>query len=155
MGMSADTGDEDGGPVAAINVTPLVDVMLVLLVIFMITAPMLQQGVEVNLPKATTAPLAGTEEQVVISIDKSSNIFLGAGNEIEPEMLAKKINAILDKRPAAERKVYIKADSALDYGAVMEVMGRLHAGGVTQIGLVSAMPDGGKASKPNSPKKGS
>ncbi len=145
MGMSVDNSDEDGAPVAAINVTPLVDVMLVLLVIFMITAPMLQQGVEVNLPKATTAPLAGSEEQVVISIDKSNTIFLGAGNQVDPDVLAVKIKAILDKRPPNEQKVYIKADTSLDYGAVMEVMGRLHAGGVSQIGLVSAFPEGNSA----------
>jgi biopolymer transport protein TolR len=63
------------GPVANINVTPLVDVMLVLLIIFMITAPMLQQGVEVNLPKATTAPLKGSSEQVVVSLNKDGEIF--------------------------------------------------------------------------------
>lgn len=152
MGMSNDSLDDDG-PVAAINVTPLVDVMLVLLVIFMITAPMLQQGVEVNLPKATTAPLAGSEEQLVISIDKNSTIFLGAGNAVQPEVLAGKIKAILDARPASERKVYIKADAALDYGAVMEVMGRLHSGGVTQIGLVSALPETKGAAKAPAPKK--
>ena len=153
MGMSVDNSDEDGSPVAAINVTPLVDVMLVLLVIFMITAPMLQQGVEVNLPKATTAPLAGSEEQVVISIDKSNKIFLGAGNQVQPELLADKIKAILEKRPANEQKVYIKADTTLDYGAVMEVMGRLHSGGVTQIGLVSAFPEGKPSSKDGTVKK--
>jgi biopolymer transport protein TolR len=138
MGMSI--GDDTGEPVAAINVTPLVDVMLVLLIIFMVTAPMLQQGVEVNLPKATTAPLAGNEEQVVISINKDSNIFVGAGNKVAPEELASKVNAILAARAESARKVYIKADTGLDYGTVMDVMGRLHAGGVTQIGLVSASP---------------
>lgn len=146
MGMSSNGFEEEGGPISAINVTPLVDVMLVLLVIFMITAPMLQQGVEVNLPKATTAPLSGSEEQVVVSIDKKNTIFLGAGNPVEPDALAAKIRAILDKRPANEQKVYIKADTDLDYGAVMTVMGKLHAGGVSQIGLISAFPEAG--SKP-------
>jgi biopolymer transport protein TolR len=149
MGMSGDSLDDEGGPVAAINVTPLVDVMLVLLVIFMITAPMLQQGVEVNLPKATTAPLAGSEEQVVISIDKSNTIFLGAGNPVAAEALPAKIKAILEKRPLSEQKVYIKADTTLDYGAVMDVMGRLHSGGVTQIGLVSAFPEGKQNGRKN------
>lgn len=140
MAMTFD--DDLGGPNASINVTPLVDVMLVLLVIFMVTAPMLQQGVEVNLPKATTAPLPGTDEQVVISIDKQSNIFLGAGNSVNSADLAKKVTAILEQRPESARKVYIKADTGLDYGTVMDVMGRLHEGGVTQIGLVSANPGG-------------
>ncbi|MCO6430228.1 MAG: protein TolR [Deltaproteobacteria bacterium] len=137
MAISSSGGDE---PVANINVTPLVDVMLVLLVIFMVTAPMLQQGVEVNLPKATTAPLPGTNEQVVVSIDKESRIFLGAGNEVAIDQLAAKVTAILSQRPANEQKVYIKADTSLEYGNIMQVMSRLHEGGVTQIGLVSAFP---------------
>jgi biopolymer transport protein TolR len=126
------------GPVANINVTPLVDVMLVLLVIFMVTAPMLQQGVEVNLPKASSAPLKGSAEQVVVSINKSGEVFIGSGNKIEPAELGKKAAAILANREEAERKIYIKADTGIEYGRIMEVMGSLHAAGVTQIGLVSA-----------------
>ena len=125
-----------------INVIPLVDVMLVLLVIFMVTAPMLQQGVEVDLPKATTAPLKGSAEQIVVSLDKAGTVFLGAGNKVELSELAEKIKAVFANRPENERKVYIKGDSALGYGRIMEVMAALHAGGITQIGLVSASPDG-------------
>jgi len=126
------------GPVANINVTPLVDVMLVMLVIFMVTAPMLQQGVDVNLPKATTAAIKGTDEQVVLSIDVEGEIYIGNENKVALDDIPNKVNAILDARPAAERKVYIKADTDLNYGRVMEVMGKLHEGGVVQIGLVSA-----------------
>jgi biopolymer transport protein TolR len=140
MGSSL-RGDDDG-PIAAINVTPLVDVMLVLLVIFMVTAPMLQQGVEVDLPKATTAPLRGTNEQVVISLDKSGVVYLGAGNKVEVPELADKVKAIFANRPENERKIYIKGDAALGYGRIMDVMAALHAGGITQIGLVSAAPEG-------------
>lgn len=126
------------GPVANINVTPLVDVMLVLLVIFMVTAPMLQQGVEVNLPKASSSPLKGSAEQVVVSINKAGEVFIGSGNKIEPGELGKKAAAILASREESERKIYIKADTGIEYGRIMEVMGSLHAAGVTQIGLVSA-----------------
>lgn len=129
------------GPVANINVTPLVDVMLVMLVIFMVTAPMLQQGVDVNLPKATTAALKGTDEQVVISIDAAGDVYIGKENKIELEKLAEKIHAIMKVKKEAEQKVYIKADTDLNYGRVMEVMGKLHQGGVMQIGLVSAPVD--------------
>lgn len=139
MGASSTSSNDE--PVANINVTPLVDVMLVLLVIFMITAPMLQQGVEVNLPKATTAPLEGKAEQVVISIDKQGEVFLGAGNKIELKEFDKKIKAILDVRPQEERKVYIKADTAVDYGRLMQVMSALHSAGIYQIGLVSSPED--------------
>ena len=124
-------------PVAAINVTPLVDVMLVLLVIFMITAPILQQGVEVNLPKATTAPLPGTAEQIVVSLTKDGKVFVGDGNEVSLDTLAAKVGAIMKTRGADGQKVYIKADQTIEYGALMEVMSRLHTGGITQIGLVS------------------
>jgi biopolymer transport protein TolR len=103
---------------------------------------MLQQGVEVDLPKATTAPLKGSAEQIVVSLDKAGTVFLGAGNNVELPELADKIKAVFANRPENERKVYIKGDSALGYGRIMEVMAALHAGGITQIGLVSASPDG-------------
>ena len=140
--MAGNFNSDSDGPIAAINVTPLVDVMLVLLVIFMVTAPMLQQGVEVDLPKATTAPLKGSAEQIVVSLDKAGTVFIGAGNKVELPELAEKIKAVFANRPENERKVYIKGDSALGYGRIMEVMAALHAGGITQIGLVSASPDG-------------
>jgi biopolymer transport protein TolR len=139
--MAGNFSADNDGPIAAINVTPLVDVMLVLLVIFMVTAPMMQQGVEVDLPKATTAPLRGSAEQIVISIDKAGTVFLGAGNKVEVSDLAPKLKAIFENKPENERKVYIKGDTTLGYGRVMEVMAALHAGGITQIGLVSATPD--------------
>ena len=135
--MSFQSADGDSGPVAHINVTPLVDVMLVLLVIFMITAPILQQGVEVNLPKATTAPLAGSAEQLVVSVDSNGKVFIGAGNEVDPKEIGKKVSAILSSRSPEEQKVYIKADQDISYGKLMDVMGSLHAEGVLQIGLVS------------------
>ncbi|MFM1846583.1 MAG: hypothetical protein RL417_57, partial [Pseudomonadota bacterium] len=135
---------DSGGPVASINVTPLVDVMLVLLIIFMVTAPMMQQGVEVNLPKAKTAPLSGSNEQIVISVDKAGVIYIGAGNPISLEDLPKKIGAIMESRKPEDRKVYIKGDGGIEYSRVMAVMGRLHEGGIHQIGLMSAPPGGGR-----------
>jgi biopolymer transport protein TolR len=140
--MAGNFSADSDGPIAAINVTPLVDVMLVLLVIFMVTAPMMQQGVEVDLPKATTAPLKGSTEQIVVSLDKTGTIFIGSGNKVELPELADKVKAIFANRPEEERKIYIKGDTSLGYGRIMEVMSALHAGGITQIGLVSASPDG-------------
>ena len=129
-----------GGPVAHINVTPLVDVMLVLLVIFMVTAPMMQQGVEVNLPKAETGALSGEDEQVVVSIDAEGAVFVGSGNEVAITELAEKIKAIFVAKKSAGEKVYVKADEAIDYGAVMGVMSALYTGGITQVGLVTDLP---------------
>ena len=138
--MAGGTGNFDG-PQANINVTPLVDVMLVLLVIFMVTAPMLQQGVDVNLPKAKTGSLEGKAEQVVISIDKDGKVFVGKDNEIPLDNLAPKIKAILEAKKEAGNKVYIKGDTNINYGKIMEVMSALHQGGVDQIGLVTDLPN--------------
>jgi biopolymer transport protein TolR len=129
--------EDSGGPVANINVTPLVDVMLVLLIIFMVTTPMMQQGVEVNLPRATTAPLKGSSEQIVLSITSDGKLFLGKDNELELNTVAERIKGVMALRPPQEQKIYIQADAGLEYGTIMEVMGQLHRGGVTQIGLVS------------------
>ncbi len=139
MAFSADS-DFDG-PQADINVTPLVDVMLVLLVIFMVAAPIMQQGVEVNLPKATTAPLAGNSEQVVVSIDKAGKIFLGAGNEVPLETLPAKVGAIMKTRAEQDQRIYIKADTSISYGDIMSVMSKIHEAGISQIGLVSVPPE--------------
>ncbi len=134
MGSTYSDSDE---PMAVINVTPLVDVMLVLLVIFMITAPIMQQGVEVNLPKATTAPLKGNSEQVVLSIDKAGEIFIGAGNKVDLVTIGEKIQAIMMNRDPENQKIYIKADEGVPYGSVMTLMGKVHAAGIQQIGLIS------------------
>ena len=133
------SGDEEIN--SEINVVPLIDVMLVLLVIFMITAPMLQQGVEVNLPKASTAPLKGKSEQVVLSVSKEGVISLGAGNNIPLAEAGKKVAAVLETKPLEDRRIFIKADKDINYGVVMELMGNLHSAGVTNIGLVSAPPE--------------
>lgn len=142
MGFSSSGGHDE--PVANINVTPLVDVMLVLLVIFMVTAPMMQQGVEVELPKATTAPLKGTNEQIVLSVDKDGKAYLGANNEVPMDSLGEKVKAIMESRPEEEKKIYLKGDTGANYGAIMQIMGKLHEAGIYQIGLISALPDGGK-----------
>lgn len=119
----------------------------------MVTAPMMQEGVEVNLPKATTGALKGSAEQVVISVDKEGAIYLGAGNKINSSEIGPKIKAIMEKREPDDRKVYIKGDTGVVYGKMIEVMASLHQSGITQIGLVSApgasAPDSNPVSKKN------
>jgi biopolymer transport protein TolR len=144
MSFSSDGGDDIK---SEINVTPLVDVMLVMLVIFMVTAPMMQQGVEVELPKATTAPLKGNDEQIVLSVSKDGKAFLGADNEVPLDQLGVKVKAIFENRAEADKKIYIKGDTGASYGDIMAVMGRLHESGIYQIGLISGMPEGGKKTK--------
>jgi len=136
MAGSLDYGS--GEPIAQINMIPMIDVMLVLLIIFMVAAPMLQQGVDVNLPTATTAPLSGSSEQVVLSVNREGELFIGKDNQIELADLPQKIKAIMETRPEDQQKVYIQADTDLDYGRVMAVMASLHQSGIYQIGLVSS-----------------
>lgn len=150
--MSGFEVDDSSGPISAINVTPLVDVMLVLLVIFMVTAPMLQQGVDVNLPKAATGTMSGDAEQVVLSIDKDGKVYLGANNQIALDNLGEKLTAVMQARKEQDRKIYIKADQDVPYGVVMQVMSKIYAAGITAMGLVSD-PNPNPNSNPKATKK--
>jgi biopolymer transport protein TolR len=123
-----------GGAIASINVTPLVDVMLVLLVIFMVTAPILQQGVSVNLPHAEAAPLTGEEDQLVVAVDRQSAVYLNDTKIGLPE-LDQKLKAILRERP--DRQVYLRADRDVRYGDVMKVIAAVRGAGVQRLGMVT------------------
>ncbi len=131
--------------VSQINVTPLVDVMLVLLVIFMVTAPIIQQGVEVNLPKVKAAALPGKEEQFVVSITRGSEIYLNDAKLTAPE-LTDKLAAISRERP--DRQVFIRADEQVPYGEVIRTMAAIKAAGIENVGMVTEMPAVGGAADP-------
>lgn len=133
--MAFDDSGEEGGAISQINVTPLVDVMLVLLVIFMVTAPILQQGVELELPKEVIAPIEGEGEQLVVSIDKDGAVFIGSGNAVEVKTLGPKLAAILSQRK--DKRVFIKADRRVSYGNVMAVMGAMRREGISKVGLLT------------------
>lgn len=117
-----------------INVTPFVDVMLVLLIIFMVTAPMMMQGVDVNLPEATTKPLVANKDNLVISIDKDQHVHIN-DFEVEVDYLREKLKKILENR--SDRGVYFKADRAVPYGAAVKVMAEIKGAGVDKIGMVT------------------
>ncbi len=118
-----------------INVTPLVDVMLVLLVIFMVTAPMMQQGVQVNLPKADTKAMAPpTEEAVVVSVDKNGRIFVDK-TEIPAEDLRKRLTALFVTRQ--KKEVLLKADAGVPYGDVVRAMAEIKGAGIERLGMVT------------------
>ena len=125
---------DDDAPVSEINVTPMVDVMLVLLIIFMITAPMLMQGVKVNLPQTASAPLADAKEQLILTMTAEKRFFLGKV-EIPAAVLAEKLQA--NERIRQEGSLHLHADKALGYGEVMEVMAILQGAGIKQLGMVT------------------
>jgi len=128
---------EGGGSISDINVTPLVDVMLVLLVIFMVTAPILQQGVAIDLPKVAASPLAGDEEQLVVNVNKAGQVFLN-DTPMALDALTTKLAAIRAARP--DRQVFVRADQTVPYGQVMKTMGVVRESGLTKIGLVTEPP---------------
>ena len=117
-----------------INVTPFVDVMLVLLVIFMVTAPMMQQGLDVNLPKTASTGVALNEDPFVLTIDAAGKITT-VGNEIKSDALSTKIKAVFENRK--NKQIYIQADRKVDYGTVAYVMGEIRMAGITNISLIT------------------
>jgi biopolymer transport protein TolR len=133
--MAMDLGGAKGGVKSDINVTPLCDVMLVLLIIMMIVAPLLQQGVSVQLPQANnTVDKPETQGQTVIAIARDKTMYLNA-KPIQERELATKINELLENQK--EKVVLIKADQEVEYGAVMAAMDQLRQAGIEDIGLVT------------------
>jgi biopolymer transport protein TolR len=121
-------------PMADINVTPLVDVMLVLLVIFMVTAPMMQQGVQVNLPKANTKAMTPQDEAVVVSVDKSGKVFINK-DEIPASDLRNRLTAMFASRE--KKEVFLKADAGVPYGEVVKAMADIKGAGIERLGMVT------------------
>jgi biopolymer transport protein TolR len=128
------SSSRDSTTIAQINVTPLVDVMLVLLVIFMVTAPIIQQGVQVNLPQAKAAAIPGTEELLVVSIANNGKIYLN-DNVMTLDELGSKIRAI--RANQADKQVYVRADQDVRYGLVMKTIGELKQAGIERVGMVT------------------
>ena len=133
--MSMDLGGAKGGVKSDINVTPLVDVMLVLLIIMMLIAPMLQQGVSLRLPTATnTVDKPESQDQTVISVAANKEIYLNA-KPIREIDLAQRLTDLLEGK--TEKIVMIKADEEVEYGAVMAVMDQLRQAAIEDVGLIT------------------
>jgi biopolymer transport protein TolR len=145
--MGMDLGGAKGGVKSDINVTPLVDVMLVLLIIMMLVAPLLQQGITVTLPKATNSvdkPETRGQTTIAISVDK--HVYLNAKEVPMPnENLGMAVKELLADKKADEKVVFIKADQGVDYGSVMATMDQLRAAGVEDMGLITEKPKGNSA----------
>lgn len=123
------------GPLMSdINVTPLVDVMLVLLIIFMVTAPMMVQGIPVSLPKTTSEPLPDEKDHLVISVDGSQQIYIN-DYKVALEALHAKLEKIYEGRP--DQKIYLRADKSVPYGLVARVMAEVKNAGVEKLGMVT------------------
>ncbi|MBM3592770.1 MAG: protein TolR [Alphaproteobacteria bacterium] len=130
-------------PMAEINVTPLVDVMLVLLIIFMVAAPLMTVGVPVDLPKTTAQPLNQETEPLTITVNPEGKIFLQE-TEVPLDGLVPRLQAIMREQPqgAPERRIFVRGDKAISYGQVMEVMGTIAGAGFTRVALLAEQPAG-------------
>ena len=124
-------------PMAEINVTPFVDVMLVLLIVFMVTAPLLTVGVPVDLPKTEAKTISDPEEPLVISVNASGEIYL-QDSLIEIENLVPRLVAITENKP--DTRIFVRGDQSISYGQIMEVMGTVNFAGFKRVALIAEMP---------------
>jgi biopolymer transport protein TolR len=129
------------GVMSEINVTPMVDVMLVLLIIFMISAPLLTVGVPLDLPQSQAKSLDQDKEPLTISVNLQGQVFL-QNTEIGVEELVPKLKAITEARGGMEERIYVRGDRKVDYGTVMKVMGRLSSAGFHRVALVTEVEQG-------------
>ena len=127
-----------------INVTPMVDVMLVLLIIFMVSAPLLTVGVPIDLPQSQAKSLDQDKEPLTISVNDKGQVFLQNG-EIGVNDLIPKLKAVADARGGTEARVYVRGDKKVDYGTMMKVMGQLSSAGFNKVALVTEFEQGSKA----------
>ena len=127
-----------------INVTPMVDVMLVLLIIFMVSAPLLTVGVPIDLPQSQAKSLDQDKEPLTVSVNDKGQIFL-QNSEIAADDLIPKMQTVADARGGVEARVYVRGDKKVDYGTMMKVMGRLSSAGFHRVALVTEFEQGAKA----------
>ena len=136
--MAASTGGSGRQTLTEINVTPLVDVMLVLLIIFMVTAPLIQQGVEVSLPEARAKAVEAEEQKLVLSIKADKTLYLGTSEDaarVSFDGLEDKLRA--NARAMKDKELYLHADKALPYGFVVDVMATVQRAGVVNVGMIT------------------
>jgi len=136
--VAASSGGSGRQTLTEINVTPLVDVMLVLLIIFMVTAPLIQQGVEVSLPEARAKAVDAEEQKLVLSIKSDKSLYLGTSEDaarIPFDALEDKLRA--NTRAMKDRELYLMADKALPYGYVVDVMATVQRAGITNVGMIT------------------
>ena len=126
-------------PISEINVTPFVDVMLVLLVIFMVTAPLLTVGIQVDLPQTKASTIKGNDEPLAVSVKKDGRVFI-QDTETEVDAVVAKLKAISGSN--ADIRVFVRGDAEVNYGRIMEVMGVINSAGFGRVALIARQPDG-------------
>jgi TolR protein len=131
---SGEPGDERYSPLAEINVTPMVDVMLVLLVIFMVTAPLLTVGVPIDLPKTSAAEVTEPQKPIVVSMNGSGEYFIG-DDKVSPDDLKAQLAALAQGDPM--RIVYVRGDRAIEYGKLMDLLGLVNTAGFVKVSLIA------------------
>ena len=144
MGMGGNKGAPGSSTLSDINVTPMVDVMLVLLIIFMVTAPLIQQGVKVNLPQTKAAPVEATEKKLVLSIDATKHVYIGEA-EVRLDELEEKLKS--NAKAQQDKELYLHADKTIPYGIVVEVMAAAQRAGITNVGMITDPLTGPPAKK--------
>jgi|SRR6185312_2856089 len=140
MGMGSGSSGKTRMAISEINVTPMVDVMLVLLIMFMVTTPLMQQGIDVDLPKTSPSGIEATDEPFVLVISADRKIT-AAKQPIEMKDLSVKLKAIFEQRK--NKQIYLQADQHVDYGYVAEAMAEIRAAGIFNIGLITLPKDSG------------
>ena len=138
VGIKRSTGARRHRPMGEINVTPFVDVMLVLLIVFMVTAPLLTVGVEVDLPKTKAGAINADAAPLVVSIKSDGSLYLQE-TVVEPEALIPRLKAISDANP--DVRIFVRGDRAVSYGEVLSVMGRIQSAGFEKVALVAKLPE--------------
>ena len=147
--MSINKREEGKKVNSNINVTPMVDVMLVLLIIFMVITPMLNNKVNVDLPVATAAVVmenANKEDAITVAVTRDGHTYLG-GDQVSLDDLSSKVAALLEKKPEGEKEVYLRADKHAKYGRVMDSVDAIRTAGVSQLGLLTEKRDNDESVK--------
>jgi len=134
MAMSSSSGGRDSGTLSEINVTPLVDVMLVLLIVFMVTAPMLQTGVEVQLPEAKAKTIPDDTGLLIVTIAPDHKVYVGK-MQVEPNKVEEALKA--NAKLQADHEAYLHADQSLPYGEIVKIMAAMQLGGAEKLGLIT------------------
>ena len=134
--------DDAYAPMSEINVTPFVDVMLVLLIVFIVTAPLLAVGVDVDLPQAEAPALPSQDVPLVVSVDRDSNVYIG-DEQVEADVLVERLTGIIGQEEVEQRRIFVRGDHTVSYGRIMEVMGLIIRAGFTRVSLVAELPTEG------------